>query len=186
MAMSALAYIVNHGVPDELVARVFAASARFHALPLAEKMAIALDQNHRGFIPIDTSTDVNSTLAEVTRPNQSESFMMLGEHDEDIAAGAYLSGRNQWPALAGFREDVEAYHGALSTLGRQLMEVAALAVGADPAEVAGGVPSARHPGCACCITRRPTRRRRGSMDRPRTRISGASPFWRRMMWAVCR
>ncbi len=132
------AYIVNHGVSEALVERVFAASAAFHGLPRDQKMAVALDANHRGFIPINTSTDVNSKLADVKRPNQSESFMMMREDDPDapdVQAGAYLAGPNQWPDLEGFREDVTAYHDALTDLGRRLMEVAALSVGADPAGV---------------------------------------------------
>lgn len=130
------AYIVNHGVSGALVERVFAASAAFHALPRKQKMAVALDRNHRGFIPINTSTDVNSKLADVKRPNQSESFMMMREDAPDMQTGAYLAGPNQWPDLPGFREDVTAYHDALTDLGRRLMQVAALSVGADPAELA--------------------------------------------------
>ncbi|MGB0410879.1 MAG: isopenicillin N synthase family dioxygenase [Pikeienuella sp.] len=122
------AYIENHGVANELRAQVFAASARFHAMPHDEKMSIALDQNHRGFIPIDTSTDVNSKLATVTKPNQSESFMMMRE--DATPDGGYLSGPNQWPALEGFREAVTDYHDALCALGHRLMRVAALSVGA--------------------------------------------------------
>lgn len=131
-------YIVNHGVPPEMTEAVFDASRRFHALPMARKMAVALDRNHRGFIPIDSSTDVTSTLAVVEKPNQSESFMVMREDapgDPDMLSGAYLAGPNQWPELAGFREAVSAYAGALSDLGRQLMQVALTAVGADPATV---------------------------------------------------
>jgi len=133
------AYIVNHGISEDLVERAFAASAAFHALPRDQKMAVALDANHRGFIPINTSTDVNSKLADVKRPNQSESFMIMREDSPDapdVAAGAYLAGPNQWPDLAGFREDVTAYHDALAELGRRLMAVAALSVGADPENLA--------------------------------------------------
>ena len=41
------------------------------------KNSVALDHNHRGYIAINTSTDVNSKLADVKKPNQSESFMMM-------------------------------------------------------------------------------------------------------------
>ncbi|MEM7057539.1 MAG: 2OG-Fe(II) oxygenase family protein [Pseudomonadota bacterium] len=132
-------YIVNHGVPQDLIDRVFAASARFHALPRAEKMKVELNALHRGFIPINTSTDVNSKLAEVKRPNQSESFMMMredGPDAPDVLAGAYLAGPNQWPDLAGFREDVTAYHDALVDLGQKLMRLAAMSIDADPEDLA--------------------------------------------------
>ncbi|WP_171174283.1 isopenicillin N synthase family oxygenase [Ruegeria sp. HKCCD8929] len=120
-------YIEDHGVDPALVEGVFDASRRFHALPLAEKMAIAVDRTHRGYIPINTSTDVNSTLADVTKPNQSASFMMMRE---DVAADpdVYLSGPNRWPDLPGFRETLEAYTAAMSELGLRLMKIAMQAV----------------------------------------------------------
>jgi isopenicillin N synthase-like dioxygenase len=131
-------YIVNHGIDPALIRRVFDASARFHALPRHAKMAVELNHLHRGFIPINTSTDVNSRLAEVTRPNQSESFMMMREDapdSPDVLAGTYLAGPNQWPDLEGFRDAVTTYHDALRDLGRKLMTVAARSLGANPAEI---------------------------------------------------
>lgn len=132
-------YIVNHGIEPDITEAVFDASRRFHALSNAAKMAVELNQLHRGFIPINTSTDVNSKLADVKKPNQSESFMMMredGPNGPDVLAGAYLAGPNQWPApepaLGRFRATVTAYHDALSGLGRRLMGLAALAIGADP------------------------------------------------------
>lgn len=122
-------YIEDHGVDPALREAVFDASRRFHALPLEDKLKIRVNRSHRGYIPINTSTDVNSTLAEVTKPNQSASFMMMREDavaDPDI----YLSGPNQWPELAGFREALEAYVTAMSDLGRRLMRIALHATGA--------------------------------------------------------
>ena len=116
------AYLTGHGIADELVAEVFEMSRRFHALPLADKMAVELNDLHRGYIPINSSTDRNSELAEVTKPNQSASFMMMREaglDDPDIVAGAYLAGPNQWPdvpAVRGFRSTLERYHKAMVEL----------------------------------------------------------------------
>ncbi len=128
-------YIINHGVPDELVERVFLASEKFHSLPLEQKMAVELNRQHRGFIPINTSTDVNSTLADVSHPNQSESFMVMREDAIDsptVLAGDYLSGANQWPELAGFRADVMAYNDAMSSLAGKLIGVVSQALAAAP------------------------------------------------------
>ena len=133
------AYIAGHGIASELVEGVFEASRQFHALPRETKLSIALDRNHRGFIPIDTSTDRNSTLAEVTRPNQSESFMMMREAspgDPDVTAGVFLAGANQWPELAGFREAVTAYHDALAAFSQRMARAMLLSAGADPSEAA--------------------------------------------------
>jgi isopenicillin N synthase-like dioxygenase len=130
-------YLINHGIDPALIEGVFDASARFHAMPRAAKMQVELNELHRGFISINTSTDRNSKLARVTKPNQSESFMMMreaGPDDADIRAGAYLAGPNQWPeGLAGFREAVSAYHDALSALAGGLVRVIARGLGADEA-----------------------------------------------------
>ena len=135
-------YIINHGIPSHLTEGVFAASRRFHALPMKAKMDVELNALHRGFIPINTSTDVNSKLAEVRKPNQSESFMMMredGPDAPDVMANAFLAGPNQWPdasiEVSDFREPVTAYHDALCELGRALMQVAATALGADPGNI---------------------------------------------------
>lgn len=133
-------YISNHGVPADLIDQVFAASKQFHDAPRAKKMAVELNHNHRGYIPINTSTDVNSKLADVKKPNQSESFLVMREDAADaaeVAAGDYLAGPNQWPALSSFRETVEAYQNALSDLALKVVEIVALALDADPQEMAG-------------------------------------------------
>lgn len=133
-------YIVNHQVPDTLIDGVFAASRRFHALSHQEKMRVELNEIHRGFIPINTSTDVNSTLADVIHPNQSESFMVMREDSESsmqVRAGDYLAGPNQWPELQGFRDDVLAYNDAMSVLGRKLVQLVATALDAGE-EFTGG------------------------------------------------
>ena len=134
-ATTGFGYIIGHGIDQDLIDAVFTASARFHALPRLQKMQIALDENHRGFIPINTSTDVTSTLAEVTRPNQSESFMMMRE-DAQADPNAYLSGPNQWPDLDGFRRDVSAYHDAMTDLGRKLVKLIARALDAPETDLA--------------------------------------------------
>ena len=129
------AYIVNHGVDSGLIEDLFQKSAEFHALPRAAKLDIELNELHRGFIPINTSTDKNSKLAVVTKPNQSESFIMMreaGEDDPSVQAGDYLAGINQWPeGLPGFRETVTTYHNALTELGHKMCRAIALALGTD-------------------------------------------------------
>jgi isopenicillin N synthase-like dioxygenase len=130
------AYLVNHGIPDRLVHDLFAASAAFHALPREAKLALEINEFHRGFIPINTSTDRTTRLATVTKPQQSESFMVMHElapDDPDVLAGAFLAGPNQWPPeLPAFREAVGAYEQAAQGLSRALLPAIALALGLAP------------------------------------------------------
>lgn len=131
-------YVVNHGIDPALVSEVFAAAARFHAQDETTKAQIAVNVAHRGFIALNTSTDVTTDLATVTKPNQSESFMMMRE-DAVADPAIYLSGPNQWPqetpAIAPFRAPVTAYHDAMSLLGYQLVERVVQAAGANPDDI---------------------------------------------------
>lgn len=107
------AYLINHGIAQSTIDDLFEASRQFHALPREDKMKIEVNAFHRGFIPINTSTMQTSSVAKVTRPNQSESFMMMHDlpnDDPDVLAGAPLAGPNQWPQrLPSFRPAVMAY-----------------------------------------------------------------------------
>ncbi|MEL6957992.1 MAG: 2OG-Fe(II) oxygenase family protein [Pseudomonadota bacterium] len=120
-------YIIGHGIDPALRAAIFKASGHFHALPERQKQAISLNPAHRGYIAINTSTDVTTDLAEVTKPNQSSSFMMMRE-DEVADPATYLSGPNQWPGLPGFRATCEAYVNAMTELGQRLMRLALQAI----------------------------------------------------------
>ena len=121
-------YIINHGIEKTLIEQLFQVSKQFHSQPLSEKMRVALDHNHRGYIAINTSTDVNSKLADVNKPNQSESFMMMRE-DKSELPDVYLSGPNQWPKLENFKEVLEKYTLNMTKLGRNLMRLALLSSG---------------------------------------------------------
>src|SRR5689334_22313647 len=48
-------YIRNHGIDQALVDRAFAASRRFHALPLPQKLALRLNENNIGYLPVNAS-----------------------------------------------------------------------------------------------------------------------------------
>jgi isopenicillin N synthase-like dioxygenase len=126
------AYIANHGVPQAAIDAAFAASREFHGLPLEAKLAIRVNAAHRGYMPMATSTIVTSSVAKVTRPNLSESLMVMHElapDDPAVLAGLPLQGVNQWPDLPGFRDTILAYNGALEALARRLTAAVALGFG---------------------------------------------------------
>ena len=130
--------VINHGISATLLSALFDASKQFHALPLQNKMQVALDSAHRGYIPINTSTDVNSKLAEVKQPNQSESFMIMREDAADskpVMSGAYLAGPNQWPELPGFRKTLTNANAEFSIVARKLLEVACTSLNVKPSRL---------------------------------------------------
>ena len=128
-------YIAGTGVDPALVASVFDASRRFHALPAASKQAIAVNAFHRGYIAPKSSIIRSSSVARVTRPNLSESFMAMHEvNPDDATFGRPLQGPNQWPAdLPGFREAVTAYQSAMTGFARRFNRLLAIALDLPPA-----------------------------------------------------
>ena len=123
-------YVAHTGVDPALVEAVFDASRRFHALPEEAKQTIVINEFHRGWIAPKSSVIRSSSVARVTRPNLSESFMAMHEVDpEDEAFGRPLQGPNQWPAgLPGFRETVATYREAMSGFARRFNRLLALAL----------------------------------------------------------
>jgi len=121
--------IVNHPVPREKIAAVFAEAARFFARPLAEKMQVYMgrSQHFRGYLPMDSETHRGSARGKavpgfqlhvgetprVRKPNFNEVFQISGElgpDDPDVRAGKPLHGANLWPDLPGFRETLLDYY----------------------------------------------------------------------------
>ena len=124
--------IVNHGVSAELVREVYRQVARFHALPLDEKLKIRLDLHNVGYLPMMGDTLRTSVVAEVSKPNVSEAFFIARDLPDDhpeVVAGRRFRSANQWPAdLPGFREPIVAYCDALERLVQQLVRLYARAL----------------------------------------------------------
>ena len=48
-------YVAGHGVPEALIEAAFAASREFHGLPPEDKLALKLNQNNIGYLPVNQS-----------------------------------------------------------------------------------------------------------------------------------
>jgi isopenicillin N synthase-like dioxygenase len=126
-------YALNHGVPEALIDRAFAASRRFFALPLEQKLALRLNENNIGYLPLNASVQGASTVHKATKPNQNESFFV--SHDRaadhsDVIAGVALRGQNQWPPeVSGLRADMMAYFDALGAMCQRMLPPFAVALG---------------------------------------------------------
>jgi isopenicillin N synthase-like dioxygenase len=89
-------YVTGHGVPAGLVGQLADASAEFFALPLADKLEIAMERGGRawrGYFPVG---------AELTsgRPDLKEGLYFGAElpaDDPRVLAGVPLHGRNLFP-----------------------------------------------------------------------------------------
>ena len=73
-----------------------------------------MNRFHRGYMAPKTSIIQTSSVAKVTKPNDSESFMLMHEVPaDDPRYGRPLDGPNLLPDLPGFREAVVAYEEAM-------------------------------------------------------------------------
>ena len=129
-------YALNHGVPQPVIDRCFAASRRFHAQPLDEKLRLRLNENNIGYMPMNASVQGASQVHKATTPNQNESFFVShdrGSDHPDVVAGLPLRGRNQWPSgLPGLRDDIMAYFHALGAMCDRMLPAFAVALGMPP------------------------------------------------------
>ena len=122
------AYIAGHGVSQPVIDAAFAASRAFHASEPALKQSLAINEWHRGFMAMATSTVVTSSVATVTRPNLSESLMIMHEPAAG-EVGRPLQGPNQWPAwLPEFRSAIEAYRNEVERVCRKIIRLIAIAL----------------------------------------------------------
>ena len=129
-------YAYNHGVPQDLIDRAFAASKRFHAMPLEDKLKLRLNENNIGYMPMNASVQGASTVHQATKPNQNESFFIShdrGPDHPDVKAGQPLRGQNQWPdAMPGLRDDMVAYFKALEAMCDRMLPGFAAALDMPP------------------------------------------------------
>ena len=180
-----IAYVTGHGIRAASIAALFDASRRFHALPQADKDAIAVNRHHRGYIAPGAATDRASSIEAATRPNLSESFLKLSEAPPGRPAVWPLDGPNQWPDLAGFREAVTAFEAAAGR-GRPSgqyrryragLERRTLAVDAAPGRQPAGPGPLFHRLVLRPRARRPDRAARRFAP-GRFIVAGAVPIWR--------
>jgi len=112
-------YVVNHGVPAELIADAFAKSRAFFAEPLEAKLDIAMEKvgGNRGY---------SGFMREALDPSRGfdakEAFnvgLELAPDDPGLGAEPFRA-LNAWPATPGFRETTLAYFDACLALGVDL------------------------------------------------------------------
>jgi len=148
-------YALNHGVPQAIIDRGFAASRQFHAMPLEEKLKLRLNENNIGYLPMNASVQAASTVHTATKPNQNESFFIShdrGADHPDVLAGVPLRGRNKWPEAAAtesttLRADMMAYFDALYALGQRMLPPFAVALGMPEHHFAPYFANEAHANC---------------------------------------
>ena len=124
-------YLAGHGVPQSLIDAQYAEAARFHAQPMAAKLAVKVDEHTIGYMPIADKAPPNAA-AQGKKPSQNEAYFLRRERDAsdpDVIANRRFHTMNKWPAdLPGFREQTLKYMTTLEALCRKLVKLYALAL----------------------------------------------------------
>lgn len=113
-------YIENHGIPDDLIARMYTLTKTFFALPQLEKDALRIEKSGptlRGYIPAyGENVDPENT-------RDLKEVFDFGQHGVDVAP---FKGPNPMPeSLPEVRLVFEEYHRRMVELARQLIHVVA-------------------------------------------------------------
>ncbi len=125
-------YLINHGVPQRLVAEVFAASAAFFARPVDDKetLSITNGRNNRGYVAFEGEN------LDPGRPGDAKEAFNIGRElapdDPDLLAGVPFHALNQWPATPGFRATMLDYFTAQMELCARLHQAFATDLGLAP------------------------------------------------------
>jgi len=131
-------YVTGHGLPAGLLDQLAEASAEFFALPVTDKLEIAMERGGpawRGYFPVG---------AELTsgRPDLKEGLYFgteLPADDPHVLAGVPLHGANLFPRqVPRLRPLVLAYLDALTSLGQAVLAGVALSLGLDAGYFATG------------------------------------------------
>lgn len=110
-------FVVNHGVPWNLVETIYDQARTLHSLPAGTLDHIGMDKEHGGYLTYGGGTSYASEIAgDVRTPNLNAAFF--------VHRGGYRLG-NQWPELDGFRQAVDTYMDAMLTLSERLLPVLA-------------------------------------------------------------
>jgi isopenicillin N synthase-like dioxygenase len=122
-------YLAGHGVPRAEIDAVFAASRRFFALPLDERMKVRLQVGpNRGYQPLGSRIYADKADA----PDLNESFKYqheLSADDADVLAGNRVHAYNVWPdRLPGWRETLIRYYDRMEQLTDAMLRAFALAL----------------------------------------------------------
>jgi len=113
-------YVTGHGIAPEALSRVFAESARFFDLPLAEKekASITLSKHNRGYVAMKGES------LDPTKPaDLKEAYNVgfdLAPDDPRVIGGEPFRGVNLWPEVPGWRETMLGYFDAVLKVGQTL------------------------------------------------------------------
>lgn len=117
-------YVKNHGVPQELISKMYEVTKEFFQLPFEEKNRLNVaysGKTLRGYIPM---------YAENVDPENTKDFKECFDYGKHGEASSPFFGPNLMPSeFPEFQQTCDEYHDAMLKLGRKL--VSAIAISLD-------------------------------------------------------
>ena len=126
--------VTGHDVPRALIDRTFAEAQRFHALPMARKLALKMNEHNNGYMAMGRYAVWTSEVNRNDKPDLNEAFFIKRERGADdplLRSGRQFVGPNVWPdeaELPGFRAHVLDYVDAMDGFARRFLPAAAMAL----------------------------------------------------------
>jgi isopenicillin N synthase-like dioxygenase len=128
--------VVNHRVPEAVIDRLQERSAAFFALPVADKVALAINRHERGYTGINVEVVADEKIGKAPSNDRNEAFNFGVEYpadDPNVLSGRRMYGASQWPeAVPDFADAAREYLAEMERLGKRLLPVWAVALGLDP------------------------------------------------------
>ena len=130
--------IAGHDVPRTLIDRAFAEAERFHALPMARKLALKMNQHNNGYMAMGRYAVWTSDVNNNDKPDLNEAFFIKrerGPEDPLVRSGRRFVGPNVWPdeaELPGFRAHVLEYVDVMDHFARRFLPAVATALDLPP------------------------------------------------------
>jgi isopenicillin N synthase-like dioxygenase len=126
--------ITGHGVPAELIDRVFDDAKRLHDLPMSAKLGLKLNEHNNGYMAMARYAVWTSDVNKNDKPDLNEAFFIKRERAPDHPmrrANRRFAGANVWPdegMLPGFRTNILEYAAALEEFTTRLLPAVGLAL----------------------------------------------------------
>ncbi len=126
--------LTGHDVPLPLIERTFAEARRFHAMPMATKLALKLNEHNNGYMVMGRYAVRTSEINNNDKGDLNEAFFVKRErpaNDPLLLSGRRFVGPNLWPDethLPDFRAHVLEYVDTIDRFARRFLPAVAVAL----------------------------------------------------------
>ncbi|HEY2617942.1 MAG TPA: 2OG-Fe(II) oxygenase family protein [Acetobacteraceae bacterium] len=139
-ALTTVGFLVltGHDVPQPLMARTFGEAKRLHELPMADKLALRLNEHNNGYMAMGRYAVWTSDVNRNDKPDLNEAFFIKRERSPDDPlrrSGRRFVGANVWPdrgMLPEFRRRALDYADTMDAFARRMLPAVAVALDLPP------------------------------------------------------